>query len=256
MAGEDRRPPLCGRCWTSIVRFTPPWCVVCGTPFATFPVEVVDLRRPPPSLQAGAAPALAQTGDDGLSGAGRPEECRSGGGVVCGSCVGERPPFSYARSAGRYEGVLRRALHAFKFRGQTGLGPLLAELLFDVYLTGPPAATDLVVPVPLHPARERTRGFNQSVLLAKPLARRLGLPCLPRVLRRQRPTRPQVDLTGSLRRQNVRGAFDVASPTAVWERRVLLVDDVLTTGATVSECAQTLLRAGASAVGVVTVARA
>jgi ComF family protein len=109
--------------------------------------------------------------------------------------------------------------------------------------------------VPLHPARLAERGFNQAELLATPCAAYWRLPILGRALVRTRPTLPQTDLDAAARRANVRNAFRVARPAAVEGRRMLLVDDVLTTGATVGAAAQALQAAGATAVGVLTLAR-
>jgi ComF family protein len=116
-----------------------------------------------------------------------------------------------------------------------------------------PADVDALVPVPLAPARERERGFNQAALVADELARALGRPVRRRWLRRARPTRPQSDLSAAERWANVRNAFQAAP--AVAGHHVLVVDDVLTTGATAAECARALRAAGARAVSVVTVAR-
>jgi ComF family protein len=113
---------------------------------------------------------------------------------------------------------------------------------------------DVVIPVPLHKQRLKERGFNQSLLLAREVARVFGLEVDYRSLKRIRPTRPQVDLKPDERKKNVKGAFDVKSPERVRGRRVLLVDDVFTTGATVSECARVLKKAGAE-VYVLTLAR-
>jgi ComF family protein len=175
--------------------------------------------------------------------------------ATCAACLRRPPPYRDARSAARYTGVAREALHALKFRGQARLAAPLSDLLVDVCAAAAPLLADLVVPVPLHPERERQRGFNQSALLARRLASRLRLPCRTRALERWRPTRPQTELTGRERRRNVRGAFSVAEPARVRDRHVMLVDDVLTTGATVLECSRVLVRAGARAVSVVTVAR-
>jgi ComF family protein len=110
-----------------------------------------------------------------------------------------------------------------------------------------------VIPVPLAPRRESERGYNQAALLAERLAKALDVPLRPRWLARVRPTKPQTELTAAERRTNVREAFR-GSPR-VWGRHALLVDDILTTGATAAECARALRRAGARRVGVVAVAR-
>ncbi len=123
-----------------------------------------------------------------------------------------------------------------------------AERLFD------PREFDLLIPVPLHSKREHERGFNQAALLAEEVGTGWGLPTAQRVLRRVRPTEAQ---SGGRRerQENVKGAFRVARPDRVEGRRLLLVDDVFTTGATVNECAKALLAAGAAEVAVYTLAR-
>ena len=175
---------------------------------------------------------------------------------LCGECRTRRRLFSYARAAVRYGPIAREALHAFKFGGRRALAAPLAELLAELGLGAlPGAAPDLLVPVPLHAHRERERGYNQSALLAKRLGQVWGVPVAPDALGRATATAPQTDLDAAARRQNVRGAFVVRRPELIVGRHVLLVDDILTTGATVGECARCLTRAGAAAVGVLTVAR-
>jgi ComF family protein len=151
---------------------------------------------------------------------------------------------------------VREALHAFKFRGKRALARPLGDLLAEEGARlVPTEAVDCLLPVPLHPRREAERGFNQSTLLARRLGWRWGIPVVEEALRRTVATRPQTELGGDERRRNVSGAFVLRQPGAVADRRTLLIDDILTTGATVSECARVLLTGGAAAVGVLTVAR-
>jgi ComF family protein len=116
-------------------------------------------------------------------------------------------------------------------------------------------AIDLVVPVPLHSRRLRERGFNQSLLLARQVSKRRSIPLNFTALDRIRQTRPQTRLSGPERHKNVRGAFEVNAPGAVAGRKILLIDDVFTTGATIQECTESLLDAGAKEVHVLTLAR-
>jgi ComF family protein len=141
-----------------------------------------------------------------------------------------------------------------KYRQERYLVAALAQLLLDC-LAARPLAVDALVPVPLDARRARWRGFNQSTLLAAEVARALDRPLLDRVLQRQRPTRPQVGLSARERRANVRDAFACTDRTAVAGRRLLLVDDVMTTGATLEACATALDGAGAAAVYGLVVAR-
>lgn len=220
--GADRRDPLCGPCWRAITRLGRPRCHVCG-----------------------AAPPLAATFDD-VSEPAQPAP-------PCAACATDPPPYDYARSAAIFEGALREAVHALKYSGRRALARPLGDLAAEHCAATLAEAIEAVVPVPLAPDRERERGFNQAELLAQRVAWRLGVPVRPRWLRRVRPTRPQSDLAAAERRANVRGAFR-ASP-GVSGRHVLVVDDVLTTGATLGECARALRDGGARRVGVLTVAR-
>ncbi len=191
----------------------------------------------------------------------RPPWCRCCGipiGIegLCGVCRRRRPRFAYARAAARYGGLVREAIHAFKFGGRRGLAEPLGELVAGIGLSAlPGAAPDLLVPVPLHRRRERERGYNQALLLSRCLERTWGIPVKADVLVRRGPTVPQADLDAPARRRNVRGAFAVTTPETILGCHVVLVDDVLTTGATAGECARCLTRAGASVVGVLTIAR-
>ena len=184
----------------------------------------------------------------------------------CGACRNDEPGFDGARNFGHYTGNLRRAVLRLKFAGDERLGKRLGELLASPWEQLPRVAEldlPLIVPVPLHPVRRRERGFNQSDLLAAGLARALGRSAGRRAarvdracLRRKRPTPPQTGLSVAARRQNLRGAFEVVEPSAVRGRCIVLVDDVMTTGTTLSACARALKRAGAAQVMGVTLARA
>jgi ComF family protein len=175
----------------------------------------------------------------------------------CGGCIEEPPPFAAARAAVLFEGPVRELVHRFKYgkkvQHSRPLALLVARNLGEFVMAN---AADLIIPVPLHVKRLRQRGFNQAILLGKILSRMWRLPLSRNNLTRTRWTEPQINLTAAERRQNVRGAFAVKDPAAVEGRRIILVDDVYTTGSTVAECARTLKKAGAEAVFVVTVARA
>jgi ComF family protein len=172
---------------------------------------------------------------------------------VCAACVATSPPFDYARAAAVYEGAMREAVHALKFGGRRSLARPLGDLMREYCGRFEVDRPDALVPVPLARGRERERGFNQAGLLAQRLADKLGIRMRPRWLVRLRMTAPQSDLSATDRHANVAGAF-VAAP-AVRDRHVVVVDDVMTTGATVAECARALRRAGARRVGVLVVAR-
>jgi ComF family protein len=217
---------VCDACWSAVARWSPPWCACCGQP------------QPPWRPAAALCPR-------------------------CRRIAGALP----VRVVGPYEGRLRDVLHTFKYDGRRSLATSLADLMrtqaADVL-----AAADVVVPVPLHRARRRARGFNQ----AHDLAAGLGPPVMA-ALRRTRATAAQTALTAAARRRNVRGAFELAPAghrrgrwsaaarqqatiDAIAGRVVVLVDDVITTGATLEACAAVLRAAGAAEVRAVTVARA
>ena len=174
---------------------------------------------------------------------------------ICASCRVKQPGFEAGRSAFRYEGVARQAVQSLKFRGRKTLAEsfaiLLEKRLVDepIFLEG----VDLVIPVPLHPSRRRERGFNQSALVAWELSKRLGIPFSEKALIRNRGTRPQVGLSAKERADNIRGAFQANEE--VMGKVILLIDDVMATGATASACSRALRVAGATETRVLTLAR-
>ncbi len=208
---------LCAGCREKLVPVDSPLCPVCGVSFAT------------------------------------------GSGIdhLCGACLSHSPSYTAARAAYAFGGPVQELVHRFKYGHKVHLCRPLA-LLTATHLAGfaAQAAADMVIPVPLHKKRLRWRGYNQAVLLGGVLAKEWRLPLVRRNLCRVRWTEPQVSLAAAERVQNVRGAFAVTDAASVAGRRVILVDDVFTTGSTVEECARTLKRAGAEAVFVVTAARA
>jgi competence protein ComFC len=153
---------------------------------------------------------------------------------------------------GSYEDTLRELIHLFKYSQIRPLAHPLGALIARAIPRE--QRFDLIIPMPLHWKKRWSRGYNQSELLAKEVARRWGVP-VRKIVRRVKPTAPQAGLTNSKRRLNVRGAFAVRKSADLKGLRVLLIDDVLTTGSTASACASVLKRAGASHVAVATVAR-
>ncbi len=183
----------------------------------------------------------------------------------CAECRRDEPGFDVARCFGLYTGNLRKSILRLKFAGDERLGSRLGELLAIAWKMLPSDGEfgcPLIVAVPLHPARRRERGYNQSQLLAAGLAHALKRTAneppqtLRECLRRKRATPPQTGLSVAARRENVRGVFEVVNPAAVRGRRIVVVDDVMTTGATISACARALRRAGAAEVLALTLARA
>jgi ComF family protein len=160
--------------------------------------------------------------------------------------------FDEAYSAGAYEGTLRKLIHLFKFNGIQPLARPLGNFLVQVLPRE--RRFDAIVPMPLHWRRRWQRGFNQSELLAREIGRHWNVP-IRKVVRRKRATAPQAGLTSAQRRKNVQGAFEIKRGTRLDGLSILLVDDVLTTGATAGACARTLKRAGAAQVSFIALAR-
>jgi len=174
---------------------------------------------------------------------------------LCFQCQQAAPAIDGIRSVAVFEGPLRQAVHAFKYRGLRSLAAPLASLMV-VYCRRDPLPADVIVPVPLHRSRLRERGYNQAALLAQALGNEIGLPVRKDWLVRTRATPPQVGLDASERKMNVAGAFHCRDGDAVAGCRVLLVDDVCTTGATLESCSLALRQAGARSVWAFTLARA
>ncbi len=175
-----------------------------------------------------------------------------GHGPRCQDCARDRPGIHGIRAAARYDGAVRLAIHRLKYNGHRAMAQPLAGFLEPVVGQLPPAT--VLAPLPLHPKRERQRGYNQARLLADHLGRRLGLPVVDAAAR-VRETGEQVGRSRAERQTNVKGAFVCADPGLVAGQTVLLIDDVCTTGSTLFACATPLLRAGAAQVWGLVVAR-
>jgi ComF family protein len=172
----------------------------------------------------------------------------------CAYCVDRTTSLNQIYAWGEHDGPLRLALHQLKYRRDVGLGEELSYHLLQL-IKGRDINFDIVVPIPLGRKRQKDRGYNQSALLARPLALALGLPYRSRALKRIRDTRTQVGLSIGQRRKNVAGAFE-ARPNLVAGKRILLVDDVMTTGATMDAAGQAVKQAGAIEIFGLTLARA
>jgi len=207
---------ICWDCFSDTPKVEPPFCAVCGDPVAG------DIQHD----------------------------------YICFACTRELPAFTRARSAVRYEGAIGNALRFLKYNNALWVVEDLAGLLFAcVKAEYSGAEFDIITSVPLFPPRRRTRGFNQSALLGEALGRRLQIPFREKLLRRVRATVSQTGLTAPQRTANVCGAFRVGLFVRPAGLKILLVDDVMTTGATVNACAKALKQDGAASVHVVTVAR-
>ncbi|HEX8679703.1 MAG TPA: ComF family protein [Chthoniobacterales bacterium] len=211
------RDHLCAKCAENAPRIRPPFCHTCSEPFDG---EITEI-------------------------------------FFCANCAHRRLYFESAVSAYRSRGIVRKLVHDFKYHGQIHLrrpiAAWLSETLDDPRLHG--RRFDTVVPVPLHPARQRERGFNQAELLAEVVCADAGLQLHP-ALERIRYTTTQTAFDRAERMENLRGAFRLRRKADVRGSRVLLIDDILTTGSTLSECARVLKANGAVSVHAATAARA
>lgn len=220
ICGEQRARPeeglVCSRCWSQVRFIRPPFCERCGLPFAG------DLTTR----------------------------------FECANCREMEFPFRAARAAVVAAGVVREAIHRYKYQRALWFEPFLADLLVREaapVLCG--QKWDWLVPVPLHPTKKREREFNQAERLSERLRAATRIPMNPNWLRRVVPTSTQTRLTRQQRAANMRGAFAMANGERLHGERIVLLDDVFTTGATTSACAKVLLAAGAGEVCVWTVAR-
>ncbi len=172
---------------------------------------------------------------------------------ICPACQNNPPAFDQIRTFARYENPFRKGIIRLKYHGNAGLGEVFSVYLIQMLLSLQ-WKFDMVLPIPLSEVRQKKRGYNQTALLAKPIAKYFRLPYQPHALRRIRDTRSQVGLTGGERRENLKNAF-LADKHAVQEKTILLVDDVFTTGSTLNTCARALKSAGASQVYGITLGR-
>ncbi len=225
--------------------FYPPFCAGCAGPVEGEDYLCAKCREKAPRLLPPFCAKCSQSFCGDISGV-----------FTCANCADRSLHFDAAVSAYRSRGVVRKLIHEFKYGRQIHLrhqlGQWLSEALKDPRLAG--RRFDLIVPVPLHPARQRERGFNQAELLATALHHLTHRP-MSRVLQRTRYTTTQTQFDRSERMENLRGAFRLRRGSNVQGLRMLLVDDVLTTGSTLSECGLTLKDGGALSVHAVTVAR-
>jgi ComF family protein len=213
-------PWVCQRCWHAMAYVVAPICQQCGQPLAAPPEGIASTTH------------------------------------RCGACLLHPPPYERARAIGLYHGSLRDVIHAMKYQRIYGLVQPLAVLLQTQFLSQwGDCLPEALVPVPLHRSRLRQREFDQAFALARCLSQDTGIPLWADVLVRHRRTVSQVGLNAAQRHRNVHEAFTVQDPYRCRGKTLLLIDDVLTTGATAQECARLLRRAGAVCVGVYTLAR-
>lgn len=219
LSNDERDPSsfhLCSGCLDSLTPIAHPMCTICGLPFPT------------------------STGPDHL----------------CENCLRKRPWYDFLRSPYLYSGPLIECIQRFKYNMETHLISSLGHLLSSFAKECMPNLKDFVIiPVPLHRRRLKERGFNQSLLLARVLSSDLGNQLDYLSLTRNRYTQAQTGLKKKERRKNVKDAFSIIKPDAIKEKKILLIDDVFTTGYTLNECARTLKKSGATTVICLTMAR-
>lgn len=225
----------------------PPACLSCGKGLP---------GRPQVSFCPACLQKVRQLEAPFCSRCGRPFQEAAGASHQCGFCLTHGWHFRQARAALRYESPVSEAVRRFKYGGSMDSLTTFAALSRQYLQRHPLHEPDLLVPVPLHITRLRQRGFNQALILCRKIFPAWRGKIEHRVLARRCSTKSQAGLNGTERRRNVRGAFMVPRPEIVQDRKVLLVDDVFTTGATVDECARVLIRSQAARVDVFTFARA
>ena len=212
-----RHGALCSACWQNIHFIADPICFKCGLPF----------------------------------------EYTIGESALCGRCMEQKPVFTQARAVFKYDATSKGQLLAFKYHDKTQLAPVFGEWLAHAIAADYATKTQAIIPVPLHYSRLLGRRYNQAALLAHALGKRINLPVLPDTLQRTRKTPPQSGMSRRQRIDNMRAAFRVAPQKCpqIKGKSVILVDDVMTTGATLDACARALHDAGVPDVYVLTIAR-
>ena len=222
----------------------PPQCLGCGTALAASvpPLFCQSCQEHLPWITAPLCTCCGTPFQAGVS-------------HLCGACLAQPPAFNLARSLFRYQEPLRSRILALKFQHDLSLLPGLAALCRQAAACADFAEPDCIVPVPLHPIRLRERGFNQAQHLARSCFPQWQERIAPHLLLRLEHSPPQTSLGGRARRRNLRGVFSLAKGMRITGQKVLVVDDVFTTGATVEACAQALKQAGAARIEVFTLAR-
>lgn len=214
-------PPICGGCDIKGIR----WCPECASKISVLCEPFCPI-------------------------CGNKQQTRS----VCGRCSQQRPMYFQLRSWGYFNGSLRNAIHKLKYNKDLSLAEILSRQLIEMIINLG-WTLDMVVPVPLGRERIKTRGYNQAALIALPVALGLDLKYRPKALAKVRETNSQVGLSYEHRYENVSGAFLARSPVVV-DKRILIVDDVVTSGATINACANALINSGAKVIFAVSLARA
>ena len=208
---------ICPECFENINFITRPYCQQCGTPLNG---DTDDIE-----------------------------------GLCCVACLNKKNYFRLCRSAVEYDNFSKKIILDFKFRDHLENKKLLAQWMFlagkDIFDKG----ADLIIPVPLYFTRLFSRKYNQSAILARELSKLSKLPADYKTLKKKRNTLPQVQCNGDKRRTNVKNAFQVVNPDKIKGKRIVLIDDVYTTGTTLRECSKVLLKAGAKSIDILTVAR-
>ncbi len=209
--GDPTDANICGNCRDSIKKIPEPFCHICG-----LPVSGLSTREHAP---------------------------------ICGRCLSDSPAYGRARCAALHEDALRDAVLRFKYGKRMYIAKALAEILFECFQRHfQVQGFDLIIPIPIHRKRLRARGFNQSLLLAHRLSSHTGVRMARDLLQKTVDTPPQVRLGRKERITNIKGSFGVSDPHRITGSKILLIDDVLTTGATIGAAAQTLKRAKAARV--------
>ncbi len=233
--------------WADIISvFLPPRCIKCGTILSQDDGLCPDCFN---EINFISAPYCQKCGQPF-------EAAPSSSKMLCVSCLQKvKTPFRLSRSAVHYDDSSKPLLLSFKFHDRTDNAKTLAKWLNlagqDIWKEG----VDLIVPIPLHYTRLMKRRYNQSGLLAAELGKMTGLPVDYTAVARHKKTRPQVEFSGHERIKNVKGVFSVKHPEKIKGKRIVLIDDVMTTGSTLKECALAMLSAGAKSVDALTVAR-
>lgn len=214
---------VCEVCWNSLVTLPDPFCPYCKS--------------------------LMEPGDLKCS------FCESAGKISENNKLLSAGSMGMVRSLGRFDDYYKELIHQFKYRKRIPLGKRLGQRLGET-INGDSdfLNSDLLIPVPLHKSRYRERGFNQSEIVAEEIGKITGLSVLKNVLKRKKNTKDQTNLSFQQRAENVRGAFVVTEPELINGKKIILVDDVITTGATLSECARMLKQAGAEKILGITIA--